>query len=310
MSLASGADAPATVLGQRLRHRPPATNGASADTGPRPEPVVAARQPVGLEAARPRGQRRANGWQRGVLDRREAGLRLAAELGARIVFGDESCTTACITAPPQMPPMETTCGLFDGGPANDWCNGDGCANECAYWSSPSDVCWWEDEEADCETYGNYGECDDGICVLGLGETCSTCEDDCGPCFVGPACPNSVCEQGETWWSCPQDCWVPDPDVCGDEICGPTEEASDCPEDCTFSNDWCGDFEDCPEGWECINDWCVWQSNPLFKCCGGEPEGCANGDEVCNANEYCTRDSSVGNIAICKPRGMAGGVSGG
>jgi len=54
----------------------------------------------------------------------------------------------------------------------------------------------------------------------------------GPDF-GPdpaVCGNSVCEPGETWSTCGQDCEAP-ADVCGDGLCTPGENQVACPVDC-------------------------------------------------------------------------------
>jgi hypothetical protein len=138
---------------------------------------------------------------------------------ANVCDDEVSCTEPCLFAPPELPAIEITCGEYDGGPSNDWCDGDGCADECSWWSEPSDVCWWQDQETDCETYGEFGECDDGICVGWQGETCTTCEEDCGVCPVPPVCGDDECDYGETWRSCPQDCDEPTgPEDCGDGVC--------------------------------------------------------------------------------------------
>ncbi|MCX6801690.1 MAG: PKD domain-containing protein [Candidatus Diapherotrites archaeon] len=47
---------------------------------------------------------------------------------------------------------------------------------------------------------NPVNCGDNICS-GT-ETCTTCQQDCGPC---PGCGNNTCDNGETCSSCPQDC---------------------------------------------------------------------------------------------------------
>jgi hypothetical protein len=209
-----------------------------------------------------------------------------------------SCTEPCLVAPPELPAYEITCGEYDGGPANDWCNGDGCADECSWWSIGTDVCWWQDEETDCEGYGEFGYCEDGICIPEQGENCTTCEEDCG-CPIDPVCGANGCEVGETYRTCPLDCEEPPEDTCGNDICEDDEDGDSCPDDCTFSGDWCGGFPECPDGWECLNDVCVWDTDPIFKCCGGIHDGCANTPSVCDANEACRYDDDVSKY-ICKP----------
>jgi hypothetical protein len=160
------------------------------------------------------------------------------------------------------------------------------------------VCWWQDEETDCEGYGEFGYCEDGICIPEQGENCTTCEEDCG-CPIDPVCGANGCEVGETYRTCPLDCDEPLDDTCPNEICEEDEDGDSCPDDCTFSGDWCGGFPECPNGWECLNDVCVWDTDPIFKCCGGIHDGCANGPSVCDANEVCKFDADV-NKSICQP----------
>ncbi|MFH1751807.1 MAG: hypothetical protein ABH821_02615 [archaeon] len=49
---------------------------------------------------------------------------------------------------------------------------------------------------------------------------------------GSFCGNLRCDSGETWYSCPEDCVKPPPEVflCGNFLCEPGEEES-CPDDC-------------------------------------------------------------------------------
>ena len=56
-----------------------------------------------------------------------------------------------------------------------------------------------------------------------------------------SCGNGICEEGETWESCPEDC--PEP-VCGNGICESGETVENCPEDCESSGgilDWLTDI---------------------------------------------------------------------
>ena len=218
------------------------------------------------------------------------------------VCGQEvSCNEPCLILPPELPAMEVTCGQYDGGPTNDHCDGDGCEEECSWWSLPSDSCWWEDEETDCGDYGEYGICGDGTCAAWLAEDCTSCEEDCGcPIDPEPECPNQQCEPGETWRTCPADCPEPpeEEDDCGNDSCETTENGDSCPEDCTFSGDACGGFQDCPTGWECVNDVCVWE-DPEYKCCGGT--GCANqnGQAACSFGQVCKAMFGYAGL-VCAP----------
>ncbi len=58
--------------------------------------------------------------------------------------------------------------------------------------------------------------------------------DAGPApdLAGPPaeCGNAVCEAGETWATCSQDCEAP-ADICGDGLCTPGENQVACPVDC-------------------------------------------------------------------------------
>jgi GH25 family lysozyme M1 (1,4-beta-N-acetylmuramidase) len=51
-------------------------------------------------------------------------------------------------------------------------------------------------------------CGDGSC--NGGETCATCEADCGSCTVGPSCGDGSCNGGETCATCETDCGPCDP----------------------------------------------------------------------------------------------------
>jgi hypothetical protein len=44
-----------------------------------------------------------------------------------------------------------------------------------------------------------------------------------------SCPNAICETGETYENCPQDC--DPPDTCGNGICESYETTTSCPQDC-------------------------------------------------------------------------------
>jgi len=226
-----------------------------------------------------------------------------------VTCGEEaSCGTHCLWAVGQDPVHEYTCGTYDGGPANDHCDGDGCATECSWWSAGGDVCWWNGEESTCEDYGLFGICTDGYCNPAMGENCSTCEEDCGcPPSPPPVCGNNNCEVGETFRTCPLDCYEPEEDVCGDEICGSTEDGANCPEDCNFSGDYCGNFgAECPEGWDCVNDVCTWHVTH-YVCCGpnkAKTLECAHTPLICTATEKCALlpDADPDNdVPVCQKR---------
>ncbi|MCP3059056.1 tenascin-X [Myxococcus sp. K38C18041901] len=94
-------------------------------------------------------------------------------------------------------------------------------------------------------------CGDGFCDGANGENVSNCPDDCA---VAPYCTDGICNGGETWVTCPQDCAMPTP-WCGDGVCNGGEGPVSCPADCgnTCGNglcefgeaSWC--FVDCVPG---------------------------------------------------------------
>jgi len=88
-------------------------------------------------------------------------------------------------------------------------------------------------------------CGDDICADG--ETPQSCAKDCGA-----ACGNNTCEEGETITSCPADCHA----VCGNHVCEPGETGASCAADC-----------------------------PIGSCVVGDPNSCANSDNVC-VNSTC------------------------
>ncbi|MHA7633700.1 hypothetical protein [Corallococcus sp. M7] len=153
-----------------------------------------------------------------------------------------------------------------------------------------------------------GTCGDSICDPGT-ETAFNCPQDCG---FGPVCGDSVCCDGETTSSCPQDCPLPYDycyvtpmgfasasaaglcAVCGDSYCDPSAENSyNCPQDCGTPG-YCGDFVcnpntensyNCPQdcgspGGYCGDYTCDPSTENAFNCprdCGGGP---VCGDSVC------------------------------
>jgi hypothetical protein len=191
----------------------------------------------------------------------------------------------------------TTCGEYDGGWTNDWCDGNTCEDICGPYTGGNFVCWWDGELSTCEDFGDAAECGDEICAwVDGGETCLNCEDDCGcPPDPTPTCGQNGCEVGESWRTCPQDCDEPETDDCGDEVCGPTEDAESCEEDCNISQDLCGGQFECPEGWECIRDRCVADEEVLV-CCDQSCGGPLN----CDWDEYCGQKSQFP-TAVCLPR---------
>lgn len=78
----------------------------------------------------------------------------------------------------------------------------------------------------CPTQEPTHVCGNGICETG--EDYTTCHDDCpSPTFD---CGNNVCDAGESFRNCPEDC-PEEPGYCGDGVCDSNEDKSSCPKDC-------------------------------------------------------------------------------
>jgi hypothetical protein len=131
------------------------------------------------------------------------------EMCSEVCDEGASCDTECFE--PAFLFFSTTCGEWDGGFANQHCQ---------------------------------GECGDDVCAEWAGEGCSSCSDDCGPCPTEPPCGNSTCNLGETCRNCPQDCSCPNPEEPGDGTCGTGEDLDTY--DCQTPSEFCEDATDCPD----------------------------------------------------------------
>ncbi|CAF1006803.1 unnamed protein product, partial [Didymodactylos carnosus] len=69
-------------------------------------------------------------------------------------------------------------------------------------------------------------CGDNVCEIG--ETCSSCKDDCGECPPS-VCGDKKCDWDETCSTCESDCGACP--FCGDGKCEKDETAQSCPQDC-------------------------------------------------------------------------------
>ena len=121
------------------------------------------------------------------------------------------------------------------------------------------------------------DCEDG----GMGA--QTCDADGAwlPCVCPEACGNGVCDVGEQFTTCPQDCEEP---ACGNNQCEPEENANNCDEDC---DPLCGNGavelgEVCDDGNNSNGDGCAAD-------CGSD-ESCGNG--ITDAGEVCDDGNSV------------------
>lgn len=82
---------------------------------------------------------------------------------------------------------------------------------------------------DCPWLISY-TCGDGGCNLSIGENALNCPEDCS----GNICGNMICDENETYVSCPQDC--PYGHYCGDHSCDVVlgENILNCPIDCNIT----------------------------------------------------------------------------
>ena len=169
------------------------------------------------------------------------------------------CAAGCIVRDGEFID-EVTCGEYNGGAANNQCNT--CDFECTNWSNPAQECWTGGSTSDCETDGaEYAVCGDGTCQNGSGgEGCDTCPADCDVC-PEIECGDNVCDPGETYVSCPDDCIDPDENgSCGDGVCSEAaeEDWESCFLDCVMQNERCDDEFNYAAGFTCVP--------------GGEPYG--------------------------------------
>jgi hypothetical protein len=243
---------------------------------------------------------------------REEAVVLALRAGAVLSMTTDDCDQICgptaecdLTCYNEL--LVTTCGEYDGGHENDWCDGDTCEDQCSPWVAGNWACWMGGELVTCQDFGDYAECDDGYCAwVDGGETCSNCETDCGPCPPSRTCGQNGCEAGETWRTCPQDCDEPIED-CGDGKCARDEDGDSCPQDCTFSGDLGTPPLTCPEGYVRRNEFCVW-NDPAYVCC----ETTCGGGSMCTVDEVCKPIDTNGDgqvnqsdTKVCVPRWSTG-----
>jgi hypothetical protein len=250
---------------------------------------------------------------------------------AVVMVADDDCETSCgpTVACDQgcwVELFHTTCGEYDGGHTNDWCDGDTCDEICSPFTSGEFACWLDGDLVDCETYGDFADCGDGICAFfDGGENCNNCEEDCGTNCDDelPNCGDENCDPGETFRRCAE--CTDDSVECGDGKCGGDEEVT-CPRDCTYSQDGCDEENPCPGGYDCDEfGFCVIESDPLwqvcqfntgegseYKCpscpiyyvliCGDEPNGANN---ACPVGEHCQPVSASERLNYDLPKCVTG-----
>ncbi len=128
--------------------------------------------------------------------------------------------------------------------------------------------------------GGASGCGNGTCDPG--ETCSTCQADCGLCA---GCGDGTCNNGENCTSCPEDCGVCS--TCGNGTCDPGENCVNCAADCGKCSK-CGDGTcDASHG----------------ETCGSCPVDCGLcstcGDGTCQPNETCAScPQDCGVCSVC------------
>ncbi|MFC1686010.1 MopE-related protein [Nanoarchaeota archaeon] len=169
------------------------------------------------------------------------------------------------------------------------------------------------DEADCND-GDYYTNQNGVAQrcefeMDIGECTPTsiCDDGGGTTGPGdPVCGDAVCEPGEDFFVCPEDCNPPT--ICGDTFCDDGEDFFTCPDDCEPTGPICGDgicdadedMENCAE--DCISedydndgvlndvDNCMFVYNPDQKNSAGWGDGdacdCGPNDYYCTAEDYC------------------------
>jgi len=142
------------------------------------------------------------------------------------------------------------------------------------------------------TNGPAQECGDSVCEQG--ETCATCQQDCGACNQ-PACGDGGCNGSETCLTCAADCGSCNLPGCGDGHCTAPEACGTCVSDCGACGPICGDgacnggetsatcAADCPVSAICGDGAC--NSGETSATCAADcPVSAICGDGTCNGSE--------------------------
>ena len=161
--------------------------------------------------------------------------------------------------------------------------------------------------AQCQPLVPALPCGDGVCDIVVGETCASCQSDCGFC-----CGNGSCDAwfGETYLTC-GDCAQPTL-PCGNGFCGDVgEDCATCPTDCGSC---CGDgfcalsetsvtcSSDCPPigcgNNSCevlLGETCVTCSNDCGSCCGNGFCDTLNGETYATCPGDCPLPQVCGDL---------------
>jgi hypothetical protein len=148
-----------------------------------------------------------------------------------------------------------------------------------------------------------GMCGDGVCDPGESTSCPAdcpsppppvcgnskcegneadyCPDDC------PVCGNGICNMGEDYVTCPEDCTLPK--TCGNGVCGDAETCQSCPQDCGICSG-----QNCGDGYCEIGETCTYCPQDCGSCT--PPDGC--GDGLCRYNENCA--TCAADCGACAP----------
>ena len=206
--------------------------------------------------------------------------------------GDGQCTPGetCATCEEDCGPCVGDCCQAHGTPGCQDAYTTSCV--CAVDDYCCGLAWDDscvDKAADC---GTCPKCGDGVCEAG--ETCESCQPDCGSCegsccapHASPGCVDAViqsCVCTEDDFCCngawddacvafADGCGADCPLACGDGLCDATESCDTCPGDCAPCTV-CGDGF-CEPGAESCED-CAFDCGPCTTC----------GDEMCGGDESC------------------------
>ena len=174
------------------------------------------------------------------------------------------CETECWYAPdPESEMIPTTCGEYDGGASNGWCDGDTCVALCDSNAFCQWGCYYEGQPSSCGEYGLCTLiCGDALCSPAIGENPGTCPDDCGECgdgqcsaFWGENDPadgrycHADCAPLTGWTACAE-CDPTDQDCASNEVCN----AAQC---CHPVSAICAQFGYCTSNSQCCgNEVCI------------------------------------------------------